>query len=83
MNNTINNTLTTLTKPVKLQDRGAQPFHGEGQNEKWPIGWGPRVLYLLTKLGQSRCTPCLHTKHLQTDSDFTHFKFFLHKINGN
>ena len=47
------------------------------------IGWGPRV-YLLKKFGQSRYTPCLHTKELQTDSDFTHIKFiYVSKLNSN
>ena len=42
---------------------------------------GGSQVYVLNKFGQSRRTPCLHTKDLQTDSDFTHFKFiFINKL---
>ena len=68
---------------ILISFRGAQPFQGEGQHEKWSIGWGPRV-YLRKKSSQSRCTPCLYKKDLRTDSDFTHFKFiYISKINSN
>ena len=74
--------ILNLTSDI-IYNRGARPFYGEGQHEKWSIDWGPRV-YLLKKFGQSRSTPCLHPKDLRTDTDSTHFKFiYISKINSN
>ena len=63
--------------------QGCSTFSWWGPTWKMVYRLGARV-YLLKKFGQSRCTPCLHTKDFRTDSDFTHFKFiYISKINSN